>query len=579
MKHRLPAVEQLIRTDCLFTEAENAEDLPRTQSEWKDKRYVFWKNAGEVFYLSASQAEPHGDFARLPWTKTVLVPRNGPEEAAIDAAARYGVVAVADDAGAFAGYIEAAGALAAVFRSYRYLSAYFETLLETTDASISMIDEEGRVVVWTSGAEQLFSIRKSDILGRPMTDFFPPEMVETLRTLKTGRSVFRHQHQPRPDKFVLINTNPVRVDGKIAGAVAAEVDITSQIRLHHELLHMTNKVHHLQKEVAKHHPTRDPFLSIKGTSPALKNTIETIKKISATKATVLILGESGVGKELFAKAIHDLREGEDAPFVAINCGAIPPTLFESELFGYEKGAFSGADQRGKKGKIELARGGTLFLDEIGEMPLEMQVKLLRVLQEKKYFAVGGTQLIDADCRIIAATNRNLPEMVEQGKFREDLFYRLNVVTVEIPPLRERKEDIFELTQAFLSEFMLSYNRHIHEFPPEVMQMLLQYDWPGNIRELRNTLERLVIFATDGIVKKEYLPSSITGNVHRAGGKQAPLPDAEDLFAKFQEERSAFEKAVIQKAIELENGNKMAAAKRLGISRATLYNKMNKLGIK
>ncbi|TGV06095.1 AAA family ATPase, partial [Mesorhizobium sp. M00.F.Ca.ET.186.01.1.1] len=275
------------------------------------------------------------------------------------------------------------------------------------------------------------------------------------------------------------------------------------------------------------------------------------------------------GKELFAKAVHDVREGANAPFIAINCGAISPTLFESELFGYEKGAFSGADQKGKKGMIELARGGTLFLDEVGEMPLDMQVKLLRVLQEKKYYPVGGTKQIEADFRIVAATNKNLEEMIREGKFREDLYYRLNVVTLAIPPLRHRIEDTVELAHFFLYEFSLRYNRPIHAISQNVMQNLLQYDWPGNIRELRNAIERLVVFATDGTIREEDLPYSV-----QSQAKQLPVELPDDLFS-LQEELEAHERRVILRAIELENGNKQAAAKRLGISRATLYNKLNK----
>jgi len=578
MKHLLQEIEHVMRTDYLFIE--NIDDFIIRYRDSKcinligKDGFVFARKGKKNFCLPASCLDRGIEPGRLPWTQTESVFKKKPLSAIIGDLARYRVMPVEDEVSGIIGYLTASDTLLTVFQSYQYLSAYFETLLETTDASISLINEEGKVVVWTSGAEQIFSIPKSDIIGKTMTDFFPAEMVETLNTLKTGKSVLRRQHQPRPDKFVLINTNPIKLDGKIVGAVATEVDITAQIRLHHELLNMTSKVHHLQKEVAKHRPSNDPFIHIKGTSQAIKQTIETIKKVSMTKATVLILGESGVGKELFAKAIHDLREDENAPFIAINCGAIPPSLFESELFGYEKGAFSGADQKGKIGKIELARGGTLFLDEIGELPFDMQVKLLRVLQEKKYFSVGGTKLIDADCRIIAATNRDLSEMVSQGKFREDLFYRINVVTIEIPPLRDRKEDIFELTQSFLYEFSLLYNRYIQEFPHEIMQELLFYDWPGNIRELRNTIERLLIFATDGVIKKEYLPNAILKNSQK---QTKPDSQGED-FAKLQDELSAFEKALIQKALELENGNKLAVAKRLGISRATLYNKMNKLGM-
>lgn len=401
------------------------------------------------------------------------------------------------------------------------------------------------------------------------------------------------------------------------GAVAAEVDITTEIRLHQELLHMTSKVQHLEKAVARLRPELDPFARIKGSSLVIKQCMETIRKISTTSATVLILGESGTGKELFAKAIHDLRELQTAPFIAINCGAIPASLFESELFGYEKGAFSGADPKGKKGKIELAEGGTLFLDEIGEMPLELQVKLLRVLQERSYFPVGGTRMKQANCRIIAATNQNLLSMIARNQFREDLYYRLNVINLVIPPLRMRKEDIYELTQTFLQEFSLLYNRHIELVPPEVFKLLFQYDWPGNVRELRNVIERLTILTTDGEVKQEYLPDTLTSlimqeqsevqlnsGIHShaysknqqrqdlAGAEPEQEPrtvanadeldhsDDSELVSNvtYQQKLDTYEAKLLIQYLKAAGGNKRTLAKQLGISRATLYNRMKRLGL-
>ncbi|MGO0062508.1 sigma-54 interaction domain-containing protein [Brevibacillus fluminis] len=470
------------------------------------------------------------------------------------------------------GYLTKTDTLAAIASAYQYLEAYFDTIISTVEESISVIDENANIIVWTEGAENIFSVAAADAIGKPITDFFPVDMLMTLKTLQTGESVYRKQHQPREDLFVLINSNPIRLHDRIIGSVAVETDVTSQVRLNQELYHATSKVHSLQQEVAKLSPSADPFYNIKGSSLVIKKITEKIKKVASTKATVLFLGESGVGKELFARATHDIRENPDAPFIAINCGAIAPTLFESELFGYEKGAFSGADQKGKKGMIELARGGTLFLDEVGEMPLDMQVKLLRVLQEKKYYPVGGTKQVEADFRVIAATNKDLAELVKQGQFREDLYYRLNVVTIKIPPLRERIEDIIELCHFFLYEFSMRYNRPINSISQTVMQEMLAYQWPGNIRELRNTVERLVVFATDGIIKEEDLtfPQQAKQKTYAS-----LLPDE---LINLQQELDVHEKKVILHALELEKGNKLAAAKRLGISRATLYNKMSKLNI-
>lgn len=574
MKHLLPRIEQLVKTDfVVLHSASNDHETSEAGSYSANMKFV--KSGQNYYYIP--HANEHDDAVRLPRWKVEAVSSDEPLSS-IAAAFANGPMLLVEAGNEPIGYVTSIDFTQAVIQSYRYLNAYFETTLDMmdNDTAVTLINDESQVAVWTSGAEHIFSIPKEDIVGKPASDFFPVDRLQSLRTLRTGESVYRQQHQPRPDLFVLINAKPVMLDGGIIGAVAAEIDITTQIRLHQELLHMSTKVHHLQREVAMLNPSSDPFRKIQGTSGAIKRCIEAIKKISASKATVLIQGESGTGKELVAKAIHDSREQSGAPFIAINCGAIPPSLFESELFGYERGAFSGADPKGKKGKIELAGGGTLFLDEIGEMPLDMQVKLLRVLQEKTYFPVGGTQLKTADCRIVAATNRDLKGMIAEAKFREDMYYRLNVVSIDIPPLRDRKEDIYELAQSFLHEFSLLYDRPIVGFPREIVQDLLQYEWPGNIRELRNAIERLVIFAADGNVLREYLPSSIY-----SGSKRPPVPAAgikEPEPLSFQEKLDAYEKELLLQSLELENGNKLAIAKRLGMSRATLYNRMKRLGL-
>lgn len=565
MRHEIPDISKLVNTDFVFIEEDQAE-LP------VQDHLVFRKKGLTVFYLFDSLAVSKRDSSHPLWLPTVSIDRNTPVMDMISLLCEHHVIVVEDDAGKPIGYLTLPAFLQSVFHAYRYLHAYFDTILSATDASISVIDENRRVAVWTHGAENIFAIKKNEIIGRKITDFFKTEMLQMLKTLKTGESVICTQHQPDADQFVLINASPVKLDDKIIGAVALETDMTTQLKLHHRHLHMTSQMIEPQTEKRLGNPMPHPFSAIIGSSRQIQQTLDMVKKISTTKATVLILGESGVGKELFAKAVHESREDNHSPFIAINCGAIPASLFESELFGYERGAFSGADQKGKKGKIELARGGTLFLDEIGEMPLDMQVKLLRVLQERNYYPVGGTSLSQADCRIVAATNKDLYELVKEGRFREDLYYRLNVLTIEIPPLRERKEDIFELTESFLLEFSVLYNRSIQEVPHTVMHALLQYSWPGNVRELRNTIERLVVLSTDGRVKWEYLPMSIIGT------SMPPLVSESLDFDSLQHEVDKCERELISKVMKQKNGNKRAAAQRLGISRATLYSKMSKLGI-
>lgn len=469
----------------------------------------------------------------------------------------------------------------ALVHDYENLEAYIRTILQTIDAPCTVIDKKGHVVMWTKGAEQLFSVKAKDILGKPITDFFSPDRLEILNALQNGTSVTHMQHQARQDLVVLINSNPVKLNNKIIGAVVSEVDITSQIRLNNELFNTSEKLFNLEEAVRKSALEESPFTYIRGNSSTLKQTLNITKKAATTNASVLIYGESGVGKELFAKAIHNLREKPNAPFIAINCGAIPAGLFESEIFGYEKGAFSGADQKGKKGKAELAKNGTLFLDEIGEMPLEMQVKILRLLQEKRFYAVGGTKEIEVDFRIVAATNKNLQELIQEGKFREDLYYRLNVVNFTVPPLRERPEDIIELTHYFLYEVSKKYNKPIHGISQTVMQRLLQHEWPGNIRELKNVVERLVVFSENGEIQADFLPFEMDEDASLA--QQISLP-AQSLTINKDDTRplkyrlEEYEKAILIEELKKANGNKQLCAQNLQITRATLYNRLNRLGV-
>ncbi|RLJ70464.1 Nif-specific regulatory protein [Hydrogenivirga caldilitoris] len=308
---------------------------------------------------------------------------------------------------------------------------------------------------------------------------------------------------------------------------------------------------------------------IVGRSREIMNVLELIHRVAPTNATVFMRGESGVGKEVFARAIHFLSPRADKPFIAINCGAIPENLLEAELFGYEKGAFTGA-YSSKKGKFELANGGTLFLDEIGELPLQLQVKLLRAIQEKEIERLGGSKPIKVDVRIIAATNRDLESMVKEGKFREDLYYRLNVVPIFIPPLRERKEDIPVLVQHFLEKFKREYNKEV-SISPEVMDAFMGYEWKGNVRELQNVVERMVILDADGVLTEEDLPPEIRNTGRRDIKSFAPPLNGESIWD--------VEKKLIEKALEESGFVIKEAAKRLGMTPRQVSYRIQKYGIK
>jgi two-component system response regulator AtoC len=301
------------------------------------------------------------------------------------------------------------------------------------------------------------------------------------------------------------------------------------------------------------------YQMVPGKSEKINQATQAAKKAAATRSTILLLGESGVGKELFARAIHSWSDRHDQPFVAINCVGLSKDLLESELFGYERGAFTGAQQR-KKGKIELAHGGTVFLDEIGDISEEIQAKLLRFLQEREFERVGGTELISVDVRIIAATNRNLQAAVKDGKFREDLFYRINVVPIALPPLRERKEDIPELAKFFLRRFSRESKKDFLRIADNALAKLSAFDWPGNVRELANVIERAVVLGEPPAIQADDLPVEILA---------VSRPSTANTHLNYQETVDEYRREVIVKALQQTNGNRTAAAKILGLERAYL----------
>ena len=309
-----------------------------------------------------------------------------------------------------------------------------------------------------------------------------------------------------------------------------------------------------------------------GQSPAMLRLLDIVAQVAPSEATVLVTGESGTGKEMIAGAIHFNSSRKNGPFVRINCAAITETLLESELFGHERGAFTGADRR-KEGKFRQAEGGSLFLDEVSEMSLAMQVKLLRVLQEREITRVGGDEAVRVDVRIIAATNKDLVQEVEAGRFREDLFYRLNVVALAIPPLRDRREDIPLMAQHFLESFAERNHKAIRGFTPQAMNRLLNYAWPGNVRELMNAVERAVVLA-----RASYLDESDLSLIGRHSVKTEETIPSGDLSASENLSLDEVERATILKTLEQAGGNKSEASRRLGITRRTLHQKLKRYGM-
>ncbi len=318
------------------------------------------------------------------------------------------------------------------------------------------------------------------------------------------------------------------------------------------------------------------FERIIGSSPPMRELFEQIRMVAPTRATVLLHGESGTGKELIANAIHQNSDRKRARFLPINCAAIPATLMESELFGHEKGAFTGAD-RAHPGKFEQAHGGTLFLDEIGELNLDLQAKLLRVLEERVVTRVGGAQAIPVDVRIVTATNRDLSRMAAEGRFREDLLYRLKVVELRIPPLRERREDIPLLSHAFVAQIAREYGKPVRSLSPEVVRALQEYSWPGNVRELKNVIERMVIFCSEEELREVHLPAELRpalpplpAQAGTPAGPAEPSPPTAPVPIRPLED---LEREAILRTLEKTGGNKTQAARILGIGLRTLHRKL------
>ena len=336
------------------------------------------------------------------------------------------------------------------------------------------------------------------------------------------------------------------------------------------LLQRALRSHEIEKENTLLHKQLDNKFGMEniiGNSPVMHELFDTIRQAAPTQATVLIQGKSGTGKELIAHAIHRLSTRSQGPFVAVHCAALSANLLESELFGHEKGAFTGAVAQ-RKGRFEMADGGTLFLDEIGEIDAAVQVKLLRVLEERRFERVGGGSEIEVDIRLIAATNRDLKAMVDAGEFREDLFFRLDVVNVTLPPLSSRVEDIPLLCSRFIEEFAKKNNKPVNGITPDAVNILMAYSWPGNVRELRNTIEKMVVLARGNRLTARDIPANIRGEVRQdyGGGTQGVAVAPESSLAEA-------EKAMIYAAIKKHKGNRTKAAETLGISRRTLHRKL------
>jgi transcriptional regulator with PAS, ATPase and Fis domain len=451
--------------------------------------------------------------------------------------------------------------MAEELETVKKLKLTIETTLENAYDGILMTDEKNIITMVSPPMLELFNLEKTEVLYKPVEQVLPQlKLSNVFRSEMAEVSDFNELNGIR----YIVHRIPIKKDGKVIGAIGKVMfrQLNEVSELFKRLQKAENKASFYHQQLQKSESARFTWDHIFSKDPYMEKLKKSAAKAAKGRSTVLIRGESGTGKELFAHAIHNSSARSEGKFVVVNCAAIPEDLLESEFFGYEEGAFTGAKQRGKIGKFDLANGGTLFLDEIGDMSLSLQAKLLRVLQEREFYRVGGNVRVKVDVRIIAATNRNLEEMVRQGEFREDLYYRLNVISLNIPPLRDRVQDVEYLITELMKELNSMLGTSIIGISSQAKTALLRYEWPGNVRELRNVLERAMTFAEHGKIQAEDLPDYILSQLSSPLIEQISLAENAELGA-------------IRKALSQTNGNKAKAAKLLGISRSGLYEKIKK----
>ena len=437
------------------------------------------------------------------------------------------------------------------------MSGYRDPILDSINEGVFTVDRDWLITSFNRAAEKITGIRQADAIGQRCNEVFRANICESAcalrQTLSTGKPVVNKTvyvidaaGQRIPIKISAAGLHDS--DGKIIGGVETFQDL--------------RQVEQLQKELRDKHS----FADIVGKSAAISQLFDLLPQIADSESTVLIEGASGTGKELFARAIHGLSPRRKKRLVAVNCAALPDTLLESELFGYRAGAFTGA-HRDHPGRFALAEGGTLFLDEIGDISPAMQVRLLRVLQERSYEPLGSVEPVRADVRVIAATNQNLSELVKAGSFREDLFYRIHVIHIDIPPLRDRREDIPLLVEHFLESFNRRHDREVAGLSPEAYALLMEHDYPGNVREIQNILEHAFVLCRGDTIQVEHLPPYL-----RPAAGSGPADTG--LSLNLQEA----ERKLIATALHKHQGKRAAAAAELGINPSTLYRKLQKLGM-
>ncbi len=442
----------------------------------------------------------------------------------------------------------------------------FDAILDAMHDDLLISDDKGEVLRVSPSFEDVYGIEKEYAIGRTVYDleeegFFKPSII--AKVIESGKKKTMPQMTNRDRKVIVTATPVFDEQGKLQLVVSFSRDITELMDLQDQYSQLENKIEQYTETINKLRQQVSLEEGVISHSRAMAGILETIGRVADFDANILFLGPSGVGKTMLAKTVHQHSKRKEGPFIDINCAAIPENLLESELFGYEKGSFTGAGAKGKVGLIELANGGTLLLDEISEMPLSLQAKLLKTIQDKVITRVGGTKEIKVDFRLITASNRNLEEFAEQGMFRKDLYYRLNVIQIQIPPLKERKDDIIPLVEHFIAKSNEKYGLH-KTFHPRALEALLNYGWPGNVRELANIVERTAMTSESNIIGQDALPLE---SLRNSGAAPAEI----DNLTKAVED---FEGNIIREAYKA-YGNSVEVGRALGISQATAYRKITK----
>lgn len=441
--------------------------------------------------------------------------------------------------------------------------------LDAIQEGVCVCDEQGIVRVWNLAIQKIYGISAEEIVGKNLTEFFPDAI--DMQVLKTEEMISYKKHQPRPGADMLISAAPIYSEGKLIGVVSTDRVLEDALSLSKRLNEATRFIEVLEKKIEQDNiPTTDFFV---GTNERIREQVDIAIRAAKTDVPILITGETGTGKEVFARFVHK-KSGLKGDFVPVNCSAIPESLFESEFFGYEKGAFTGADTKGRAGYFEQANGGTLFLDEVSELPLAQQTKLLRTIQEGKVRRLGSNKEIPVAVRLISASNADLERSVKEKEFRIDLYYRLKGITIELPALREREEDMETIISHFLEQIRSTYNEQVDSISYDALDVLKRYTWPGNVRELQNVLRQMVVMA----VSHELTMAEIPDDIRCAVLGDCALSSGPLSGAGLEERLARFEREVIANALAASGDNISKAASMLSIPRTTLQYRIKKLGI-